>query len=242
VTTTRPTPTDVPDPGLAKRKVAYPRAVATTTGTASNWRVYGDHTLSRPLAAALSAFAEHGYHGSTIREVASKAGLSVPGLYHYYPSKQALLIGLMTEVMNELLERSRAALQSAGPTPQAQFDALVECLVLFHMYRRDQAFVASTEIRSMEKRNRTKYIGMRDQQQHMLEEVIERGREQGVFATPYAHDAARAVSSLCVAVSSWYHPGGGLDPAEIVRRYISFARGLVGVRTANDAEAPAEAQ
>lgn len=38
-----------------------------------------------PLAAALDTFAEHGYH-STVQGIASRANLSVPGLYHHYPS------------------------------------------------------------------------------------------------------------------------------------------------------------
>ena len=66
------------------------------------------------LAAALEAFAEHGYHGTTVREIASRAGLSVPGLYHHYPSKQSLLQGLSELTMSELLDRSVAGIASSA--------------------------------------------------------------------------------------------------------------------------------
>ncbi|NED61333.1 helix-turn-helix transcriptional regulator, partial [Streptomyces sp. SID10244] len=59
------------------------------------WRDYGEPELPVPLAAALAAFAEQGYHGTSVREIASRANLSVPGLYHHYPSKQSLLQGLL---------------------------------------------------------------------------------------------------------------------------------------------------
>ncbi len=44
----------------------------------------------RVLLAALECFVERGYHGTTIRQIANRAGVSVPGLYHHYASKLAL--------------------------------------------------------------------------------------------------------------------------------------------------------
>src|SRR5690606_25412480 len=56
------------------------------SGDIGSWRNYGPSTLPKPLEAALEAFAERGYDGTSIREIAARAGLSVPGLYHHYPS------------------------------------------------------------------------------------------------------------------------------------------------------------
>lgn len=78
----------------------------------ANWRAYGPPTLPRVLLAALDAFAEHGYHGTSIRDIAARSGLSVPGLYYHYKSKQDILMGLVSAVMVELLTRSRDALLS----------------------------------------------------------------------------------------------------------------------------------
>jgi AcrR family transcriptional regulator len=200
------------------------------SGDTGSWRHYGVSTLPKALAAALDAFAERGYDGTSIREVASRAGLSVPGLYHHYPSKQALLVSLTTTVMKDLLDRSRQALAEAGPTPSDQFDAVVESLLRFHMFRRNQAFVASTEMRSMEPASREAFVALRDEQQRMLDCIVEDGVSAGEFSTPYPKDASRAVTTMCVAVASWYHPGGSLPPDEIVIRYLAIARSAVGAR------------
>ncbi len=193
-----------------------------------SWRVYEDKRLPRPLAAALSTFVEHGYHGTSIRDIASRAGLSVPGLYHYYPSKQALLVGLTNAVMSELLEHSRQAEAEVGPAPQERFAAVVESLLLFHMHRRDQSFVAATEIRSMEPESRGAYIAQRDEQQRMLDRIVLDGVQQGVFSAPYPEDASRAVASMCVALANWYRPDGSLSPNELVARYLQIAQSMVG--------------
>lgn len=193
-----------------------------------SWRLYGDAALPGPLAAALELFAERGYEGSSIREIAARAGLSVPGLYHHYPSKQSMLVALTQVIMTDLLDRSRRALAEAGPLPREQFDAVVESLLRFHMFRREQAFVASTEMRSMEPEGRAEYVAMRDEQQRMLDAVILAGVQAGDFGTPYPGDASRAVATLCVAVASWYRPDGPLSPDEVVERYSTIARGAVG--------------
>ncbi|WP_407445337.1 TetR/AcrR family transcriptional regulator [Rhodococcus sp. (in: high G+C Gram-positive bacteria)] len=200
------------------------------SGDVGSWRRYGPPTLPKPLAAALEAFAERGYDGTSIREIASRAGLSVPGLYHHYPSKQALLVSLTTTVMQDLLDRSRRALAEAGPTPSEQFDAVVESLLRFHMVRRDQAFVASTEMRSMEPASRAAFIALRDEQQRMLDGIVEDGVETGAFTTPFPRDASRAVTTMCVGVAGWYRPDGPSSPDDIVHRYLVIARSTVGAR------------
>ncbi|MEV7428184.1 MULTISPECIES: TetR/AcrR family transcriptional regulator [unclassified Nocardioides] len=194
----------------------------------ADWRTYDAPALPRVLDAALQRFAEQGYHGTSIRHLAADAGLSVPGVYHHYRSKQEILLALMMAVMDELLERSAAALASAPEDPSGQFDALVESLLRFHMFRRRQAFVGSSEIRSLLPENRARYVERRDEQQRMLDRIVVGGAEAGVFGTPYPLDAARAVATLCVGVASWYREEGPLAADELVHRHLVLARGLVG--------------
>src|SRR6202043_2972038 len=89
-----------------------------------SWRHYEPLVLDRPLTAALSAFVDYGYHGATIREIAQRAGLSVPGVYHHYPSKQYLLVELFNRSMTDLLQRSRSA-RVGGQVPAQRFALLV---------------------------------------------------------------------------------------------------------------------
>lgn len=196
-----------------------------------SWRSFDEQRLSAPLAAALSCFVEQGYHGTTIRRIAERAGLSVPGLYHHYRSKQALLEGLVMTVMRELLDHTRQAAAEAGEDTELRFNNVVECLLRFHMHRRHQAFVASAEIRGMDADVREAYIDLRDEQQRMVDQVVARGVELGVFSTPYPRDASRAVTTMCVAVATWYRPDGELSPDQVVERYLTLCRATVGART-----------
>jgi AcrR family transcriptional regulator len=203
-------------------------ADAASVAAVEDWRRYGPVQYPRILESALEAFYEHGYHGTTTRDLARRTGLSVPGVYHHYPSKQDILFSLMNVIIDELLARSDRALLTAPADPVAQFDALVESLLRFHMYRRQSAMVSTAELRSLEPGNRERYVAKRDIQQRMLDRIVLDGVESGVFSTPFPADASRAIASLCVGVASWYRPDGQLSVEELLERYLTIARSIVG--------------
>lgn len=194
----------------------------------TDWRTFGPDMLTPPLQAALRVFVRAGYHGTSIRSIAEAAGLSVPGLYHHYRSKQAILDAIVTATMTEMLAHSHAAEEDSDGTPRGRFDNLVEALARFHMERRDHAFLASTEMRSMEPEVRARHIAQRDQQQRLLADAIADGVADGSFVSAYPADAARAISSLSVSIATWYQPDGPLTEDEVVERHLDFARRIVG--------------
>jgi AcrR family transcriptional regulator len=55
----------------------------------------GDEARARILAIAFEVMAEKGYRGTSIAQVAARAGISQSGLLHHFPSKQALLIAVI---------------------------------------------------------------------------------------------------------------------------------------------------
>jgi AcrR family transcriptional regulator len=77
---------------------------------ASNRRK-GERTAERILDAAESLFAENGYAGTTLRDVATAVGLRIPSLYNHFDSKDRLYaavldrgIGPIVEMLSELVE------------------------------------------------------------------------------------------------------------------------------------------
>ena len=56
------------------------------------------------LEAALELFSEHGYRGTSIREIADAAGLSTGNLYHHFPDKETIFRTLLDQYW-EAIER-----------------------------------------------------------------------------------------------------------------------------------------
>jgi AcrR family transcriptional regulator len=54
------------------------------------------------LAAALKLFVDYGFHGTPTSKIAAEAGVANGTLFHYYKTKEDLIIDLYNEVKNEL--------------------------------------------------------------------------------------------------------------------------------------------
>lgn len=193
----------------------------------AEWRVSNTAELSPILSNALAAFEEHGYHGTSVRDIARRVGVTVPALYYHYENKQAMLVDLLTRSMESLLRRARAAVAEAGTEPAACLSALVECIVLYMAYRGSKGLLDS-EIRSLEPDNRVAYIALRDQLDEQMQTIVLDGVGKEVFHTDYPEEAARALLTMCHAVAKWYRLDGELSPEELARRYVVFGLGMVG--------------
>jgi AcrR family transcriptional regulator len=57
------------------------------------------------ITAAVAVYAEAGYHGSSLREVARRVGITHAGLLYYFPTKEALLAAVLERRDAEDVER-----------------------------------------------------------------------------------------------------------------------------------------
>ncbi|WP_213685109.1 TetR family transcriptional regulator C-terminal domain-containing protein [Roseicyclus sp.] len=59
------------------------------------------------LDAALEVFSLHGFRGATLDMIATEAGLSKPNLLYYFPSKEAIHVTLLSQLMDTWLDPLR---------------------------------------------------------------------------------------------------------------------------------------
>ncbi|GAB3150044.1 TetR/AcrR family transcriptional regulator [Amycolatopsis stemonae] len=59
------------------------------------------------ITAAAAAYGELGYHGSSLREIAKRVGISHAGLLYYFPTKEALLAAVLERRDAEDSEREQ---------------------------------------------------------------------------------------------------------------------------------------
>lgn len=59
-------------------------------------------------------FAEHGFHGLSMEQLADAAGVSKPVLYQHFPSKHDLYLALVRDAVDEMEEQVRRALHGTS--------------------------------------------------------------------------------------------------------------------------------
>ena len=82
-----------------------------------------EETRARIMDHALRLFARRGYDGTAVRAIADGAGVSPGLLYAYFDDKEALLLALLEEEMDEV-RASFAEAEAEGP-PEARVERLV---------------------------------------------------------------------------------------------------------------------
>ena len=71
------------------------------------------------LGAAGEAFATHGFHGSSMDEIAVAAGITKPMLYRYFGSKEGLYAAYLRMTGHDLIDKVRAP-DTRGQSSQAR--------------------------------------------------------------------------------------------------------------------------
>lgn len=70
------------------------------------------------LDAALDVFSAHGFRGATLDQIAEVAGLSKPNLLYYFPSKEAMHLALISELMDTWLAPLRELADDGDPVEE----------------------------------------------------------------------------------------------------------------------------
>ena len=182
------------------------------------------------LLVALSCFVEQGFHGTSMRDIAGRAGTSIAAIYYHFPSKAALLRAIMTRVTEDLIAVLEQARAGANKNDDAAtlLAALVRAYVRFHTERREEAFVGNSELRSLEADDLVHVIALRDRVSAMFNDAIAAGLNQGVFHCVHPREAGLALMTMCTAVASWYRPGGPATSEDIADRYAELALATLG--------------
>jgi AcrR family transcriptional regulator len=89
----------------------------------------GQRTRQAILDAALDLFADNGYFGTSLRDVAAVVGVRESALYNYFPSKDALFSALIDADQHTKLER----LAALADAPIADGTAVLEQLALLSL-------------------------------------------------------------------------------------------------------------
>jgi AcrR family transcriptional regulator len=170
------------------------------------------------LRCALEAFATRGFHGTSIDDIASAAGISKALIYEHFPSKQALHEEVISAQADALLHRMAAAADGQLPPEQRLRGGI-------------DAFLSFVE------ENREAWRALfRDAADPHLGEVVERMQRQATGAiaemmVPGAsaalHDEveilAEMLSGAVQALANWWYDHQERTRAELVDRAMAFA-------------------
>jgi AcrR family transcriptional regulator len=187
-------------------------------------------TPGRILLSALRRFAEYGFHGTSIRDIAAGVGINPATLYAHYPSKAHVLAALVRIGHEELHQRMQQALVDAGAEPADQLAALVRAQVLAHTDLPLLALVANQELHALRPEQAAPALALREQSRDLALRVLRRGVQRGDFAVGDITLAATAIGSMGVRVANWFGPDQPYTRDQVADAFARFALQIAGAR------------
>jgi AcrR family transcriptional regulator len=172
------------------------------------------------LAATVAVFAESGFHGGSIREIAERVGISQAGLLHHFANKESLLEAVLSQ--RDALARERMGPQL--PTGRALLEAFVE-LIAYNATT--PGLVALYSVLSGEATGpdhpghayfRSRYGWVLD----LVTEAIRAGQRDGEVRPDVDPEVAgRTIIALSDGLQvQWLYEDGGFDLAGPVKAYV----------------------
>jgi AcrR family transcriptional regulator len=167
------------------------------------------------LDCAVELFAEKGYDGTSINDIAAITTLKKASLYHYFPSKQSILAAVLEEEMAGLWAVAHEAAHIDDPVERIR--GLLAAHLTNFRRRLPQIVVFLLERKSLDPNLAAPYLERRREYDALYVDAIRDGQRQGVFRVDDPVVLAYAVLGMANWMVQWYNPSGRLSLEDITK-------------------------
>lgn len=170
---------------------------------------------------AINLFYKKGYFATSMSTIAKATGIRKSSIYHHYATKEDILLDIFRTTMNDLQQTLQKQLDQAVGAKE-RIKAVIYCHIIFHIQRQKEAIIADSELRGLTARNYKEIIAMRDEYEKVIQDVLQEGVAEGVFAETDTKVISYAILSMCTAVCTWFKRAGRLSKEAIADLYADF--------------------
>jgi AcrR family transcriptional regulator len=171
---------------------------------------------------AARVFAERGYDQTTVQDLADALGLAAGGLYHYFGSKEQLLIRICDQLMDPLLQQTQELIDRGG-APADQLRELVRLWVAHVVEHRDHMLVFQQERHVIE--HGEQWRGVRKSRkdfERLVEGVLDEVRAESGGPPVDPRLALSALLGMVNHTAQWYRTRGRLSATEVADGYLEL--------------------
>ncbi|MEX2282262.1 MAG: TetR/AcrR family transcriptional regulator [Gemmatimonadota bacterium] len=175
--------------------------------------------------AALSAFREHGFHATSLDDIANRLGIRKAALYHYFTDKDTLLFECHRESLAEL---DRIILLSARPG-QGPAERLAYLLSEHVRIMTDtlEGSPLAFEVPALPPVLRAPIVAGRDRYERKLRELVAAGIAAGEFRAVDPKVVVFAMLGSINWIARWYRPDGQIKGDDLGQHFADYLiRGL----------------
>jgi AcrR family transcriptional regulator len=172
-------------------------------------------------------FFEKGYERTSIRDISKALGITNPGLYYYFKSKQEMLFSIIDDLIERALVDMREKIHLIQ-NPEDKISWIIQSHIKFYAEHRAQTKVLVHERSSLEGEYAKILMEKETEYVNFFKEVVKEILGNSAVEIDI-HVATYCLLGMLNWVIHWYNPEGKVPPdtfAENISRI--FLRGLRG--------------
>jgi AcrR family transcriptional regulator len=177
---------------------------------------------------ALTLFAQRGYHGTALSQIAGELGIRTPSLYNHMSSKQDLLREIVLETTEQVWVDYQNAVEGVDDVVE-RLRRAVTVYALRHATHRREALIVNQDAGHVEEPARSQVFELRRRHAHAIRELIEEGIADGRFMEASPTLASFGVLEMCVSIARWFRKDGRLTAETVAERYSEYALRIAGL-------------
>lgn len=170
------------------------------------------------VAAATQLFAERGYNGTSIADLAARLGLTTASLYYHVAGKQDLLLRVLQTGMAQFLDRLEHIAEEEKD-PGRKLRRAVENHLSFVLNNTDAVAVFLRERRFLESPFKEQYEERVNRYDFLFTQIVRDGMAAGYIAQADPNLTRLAILGMINWIVEWYKPTGRLAAEEIQRTF-----------------------
>ena len=156
-----------------------------------------EKTRKRIVATAAGIFAENGYAGTAIADIAARAGIGKGTVYGYFSGKEALFFAVFEWFLNEFGKSVTVDIATLGKSAAARLDVfsstiVTNCVEMKHLYALALEFWSASKREAVEGRLKTLFTEGYARFRGIVSAIIAEGMQSGEFSPDIKPDPLAA--------------------------------------------------
>jgi AcrR family transcriptional regulator len=199
-----------------------------TTGSKTRREVRSSIRMSLILEKAGSLFWQKGYNSTSMKDIASVCDCKPANIYNFFESKEDILYEVIKDNMTRMLSLLEPLEDDDTTSPVELLKAFISNHHEFLAnMKRSFIVITDTGLNDLSSAHRKEIVELRGKYDRILQKILRRGIESGVFTDIDSQIVSYFISSIIIRSNIWFSEKGRLTSDQIGNMMFDFVyRGI----------------
>jgi len=174
-----------------------------------------DNKYKQIVLVAGKLISKRGFKGTSLQTISDEVGLHKSSLFHYFRSKEELLLRILEGSTNEVSTNLRKIINDNTLRPEEKLKKAIENHLILLRNNFDRVNVYLNQIGHLSKENQKIYLRKRKEYEKDLEKIIVEMRKNGYFKGLNTKIVTLGLLGMLNWVAKWFKSNGPLTIKDV---------------------------